>query len=75
VAQIIDANHVVETEQILGDMVAYFKGLRSDPTTTVMMHEILDDCKNQDANCAFWAIVGECEKAPGYMKVSSMVLF
>eukprot|EP00546_Thalassionema_frauenfeldii_P019020 CAMPEP_0178904842 /NCGR_PEP_ID=MMETSP0786-20121207/5920_1 /TAXON_ID=186022 /ORGANISM="Thalassionema frauenfeldii, Strain CCMP 1798" /LENGTH=331 /DNA_ID=CAMNT_0020576335 /DNA_START=198 /DNA_END=1193 /DNA_ORIENTATION=- len=65
--QVIDANHISETEQIIRDMVSYFKRLRSDPTTSVMMHEILDGCKNQDANCAFWAIVGECDKAPGYM--------
>jgi len=70
VAQVIDANHIAETEKILQDMIFYFKRLRADPMTTITMHEILDGCKNQDANCAFWAIVGECDKAPGYMRTN-----
>jgi prolyl 4-hydroxylase len=34
------------------------------------MHEMLDRCRNEDANCAFWALVGECNNSPGFMKVS-----
>lgn len=66
----IDANHIVETEKIMRQMTGYFQRLRSDPTTTIYMHEMLDRCRNEDANCAFWALVGECDKSPGFMKVS-----
>jgi prolyl 4-hydroxylase len=70
VTQVIDAKHVTETNRLLRNMVEYFKRLRSNPKTPVWMHVLLDDCKNEDANCAFWSLVGECDKSPGYMKVS-----
>jgi len=30
--------------------------------------KVRDICKNENAQCAFWASVGECEKNPAYMK-------
>eukprot|EP00525_Craspedostauros_australis_P011274 CAMPEP_0198132964 /NCGR_PEP_ID=MMETSP1442-20131203/59318_1 /TAXON_ID= /ORGANISM="Craspedostauros australis, Strain CCMP3328" /LENGTH=463 /DNA_ID=CAMNT_0043794067 /DNA_START=427 /DNA_END=1819 /DNA_ORIENTATION=+ len=27
-------------------------------------------CQNKHESCAFWSIIGECEKNPGYMKVN-----
>jgi hypothetical protein len=31
---------------------------------------VRDLCRNEHESCAFWALLGECDKNPGYMKVN-----
>jgi prolyl 4-hydroxylase len=43
-------------------------------TETVMVDEkyrnVKDTCKNQHERCAYWAMLGECNKNPAYMSVN-----
>ena len=61
VVQARDTTYNVEIEQTLVDMKHYFQNLRSDPSTTPNMLSLLDHCKNEHQNCAFWKVLGECE--------------
>ena len=60
--QVRDINLKDEIEQSLRSMKAYFQNLRSNPDTTSKMLTLLDNCKNEHENCAFWKALGECEK-------------
>lgn len=62
VAQAMDYKRSSELVQTLSDMKLYFKNLRKDPDTTPRMHELLDNCKNKHEHCAFWKVLGECDK-------------
>ena len=62
VAQIRDATHKDEIEQTMSAMKAYFKEWRSNPNRTESMQELLENCKNKHEHCAFWKVLGECEK-------------
>ena len=62
VAQMRDATHKDEIEQTMSAMKAYFKEWRSNPNRTESMQELLDNCKNKHEHCAFWKVLGECEK-------------
>ena len=62
VAQAIAEAHVAEIAQAMDDMKAYFLAKREDPKTTKNLHKVLDNCKNEHESCAFWKVIGECEK-------------
>lgn len=69
--QVIDANDKTgEVARALEDMKQYFQALRDDPSTTIKMHGLLDNCKNRDESCAFWKVLGECDANPNYMKLN-----
>ncbi|CAJ1958848.1 unnamed protein product [Cylindrotheca closterium] len=38
--------------------------------TTMMKQSIRNKCKNTHADCTVWALDGECEENPGYMKMN-----
>lgn len=65
VPQTIDVNR----EQQIFDKIA---DARYYMNNVVNVEEKYDDvrkgCKNQHESCAFWAVLGECEKNPSYMK-------
>mmetsp|Transcript_2435 Transcript_2435/g.3594 ORF Transcript_2435/g.3594 Transcript_2435/m.3594 type:complete len:474 (-) Transcript_2435:172-1593(-) len=58
-----------EVAEAIEDMKLYFKTLREDPSTTKKLLEILDLCKLENSQCAYWKVIGECEKNPDYMKL------
>jgi hypothetical protein len=60
--QVRDVTYEIEIEQTMSDMKLYFKDLRNNPNTTQNMLELLDNCKNKHENCAFWKVLGECDK-------------
>jgi ShK domain-like len=62
VEQVVDEARRVEIAQAMDDMKAYFRTKREDPKTTDKFHKVLDNCKNQHESCAFWKVLGECEK-------------
>ena len=62
VQQVRDIKYKEEIEKTMVDMKVYFQNLRSNPNTTSNMHTLLDNCKNEHENCAFWKVIGECEK-------------
>jgi ShK domain-like len=68
VVQLIDAAQKQEIIQAIDDMKAYMRTAREDPATTAKMHELLDNCKIQHELCAFWKIIGECEKVSTHIK-------
>lgn len=60
--QVRDTKYKEEIEQTMLNMKVYFHDLRSNPNTTSNMLTLLDNCKNEHENCAFWQVIGECEK-------------
>ncbi|KAI2510592.1 ShK toxin domain [Fragilaria crotonensis] len=68
VVQVSDIYYHAEIEQAIEDMKVYIRNAREDPGTTPKMRAILDNCKNNHESCAFWKVIGECEKNPEYMK-------
>jgi ShK domain-like len=62
IVQIMDRDRQVEMQQAIDEMKEYFRKAREDPNTTPKMHEILDNCKLRHDSCAFWMVIGECEK-------------
>ena len=62
VDQVVDEAYEVEIAQAMHDMKSYFRTKREDPKTSDKFHKVLDNCKNQHESCAFWKILGECEK-------------
>lgn len=69
VPQLMDNQFTVEMQRNLEDMKIYFQGLRSDPTTSLEMHELLDNCKNKHEACNFWKVLGECEKVRNFPSI------
>ena len=57
-----DVTYSSEIEQALLDMKKYFRDIRENKSTTAKMLELLGHCKNQHQSCAFWKVLGECEK-------------
>jgi hypothetical protein len=62
VLQVRDPQYQEEIKQAILDMRVYFQNLRSNPNTASSMHTLLDNCKNEHEHCAFWKVIGECEK-------------
>lgn len=53
----------VDLRRALGETKQYLK-------TTMMKQNIRDKCKNEHPECTVWALEGECEANPGYMKMN-----
>jgi hypothetical protein len=62
IPQVRDSTYQNEIELTMSDMKLYFRDLRNNPNTTQNMIQLLDNCKNKHENCAFWKVVGECDK-------------
>jgi hypothetical protein len=65
VTQIIDAERAKEIEQRIADAQDYVANVVAKDDK---LNPLLELCKNNHESCAFWAVIGECEKNPGYMK-------
>jgi len=70
VEQSVSDDHNDEvTRQVIAASVDYMKNVvlaNPDKYNKV----IVKACRNEDALCAFWAGIGECDKNPGYMKIN-----
>jgi prolyl 4-hydroxylase len=66
VKQIIDSKRAEQVKERLSAAQDYLKNVVSpDPK----LRPLLEGCKLNHENCAFWAALGECENNPGYMKM------
>jgi hypothetical protein len=61
VKQASDNAYGAQIEKALDDMKIYFRELRTNPQTDDKTMELLEHCKNQHENCAYWKILGECD--------------
>ena len=63
VAQAAEGTQIKETIQKIQESVSYM----NDEKTQALPRSILDVCENRNKLCAFWAVLGECEKNQAYM--------
>ena len=64
VAQLIDAERSQEVEARIEAATTY---LRDVVAPDYKNRYVRNTCKLKDENCAFWAVLGECEKNPTFM--------
>jgi hypothetical protein len=64
VTQIIDAKLATEIQNRIAASQEYVNMISKDP----QYKKLMELCKNNHESCAFWSVIGECEKNPGYMK-------
>jgi hypothetical protein len=64
VTQIIDAKLATEIQNRIAASQEYVNMISKDP----QYKKLMELCKNNHESCAFWSVLGECEKNPGYMK-------
>lgn len=62
VVQRVGGKQTAEVAKAIEDMKVYFQRLRDDPSTAERTLGLLDDCKNEHELCAYWKVIGECEK-------------
>jgi prolyl 4-hydroxylase len=62
--QLAEASYLEQTLAAIGKSDAYMYD-EFYPTTKLPKQ----DCKNRNALCSFWAVVGECEANPSYMQL------
>ena len=62
VVQVVEGTQSKEIVVAIDEMKAYMRKAHEDPGTTSKMRELLDNCKIQHELCAFWKVIGECEK-------------
>lgn len=66
-AQVVTGANAADIARAIHDGREYMR-------TVVMVDEkyseVRDICVNKNAQCAYWASIGECEKNPGYMQVN-----
>ena len=65
--QTIDPNHAEEVKERINTARDYVMNVvAKDPK----LRPLLEGCKLNHENCAFWAALGECENNPAYMTVN-----
>ncbi|KAL3780752.1 hypothetical protein ACHAW5_006422 [Stephanodiscus triporus] len=68
VAQRVEGKKAPETLDVIRRTVNYMENDIYTNSTYDLSEEILAECTNREDLCAFWAVIGECEKNPTYMK-------
>ena len=67
VPQEIDSKRAEECKERIESARDYLENeIAPDPK----MNFLLEGCKNKHSSCAYWAVLGECENNPNYMKVN-----
>jgi hypothetical protein len=64
--QVIDGSY---KEAILHRIQAARSYLTEEVMADEKYEKVRDMCVNKHASCAFWAVIGECEKNPGYVNM------
>lgn len=64
--QTVEGERRAETAAQVTKSVAYMQSAQFRDLSDV----VRDNCLNRHEHCAFWAILGECEKNAGYMKIN-----
>ncbi|CAB9498731.1 Prolyl 4-hydroxylase subunit alpha-1 [Seminavis robusta] len=67
VAQTIDVNREQEIYEKIAEARYY---MVNEVNIEPEYDAVRDICKNKHESCAFWAMLGECEKNPNYMKLN-----
>jgi len=66
-AQLVEADRADDTRATLREMMGYMQNtVMKDP----QYKDVRSSCRNEHELCAFWAMLGECEKNPSYMDTS-----
>jgi len=63
--QEVDGSHKEATIQKIAEMDKYMAEVVSTPE----YDSVRSQCTNRHSQCAFWAVLGECEANPSYMKL------
>jgi len=67
VSQKLDGANVDESSKFIDHWRSYMINVVMRDSS---YSEVRDRCKNQDEMCSFWAMIGECDKNPSYMKIN-----
>lgn len=67
VEQTMDSKRANQIKERIETAQDYLKNVVSEDPK---LRPLLEGCKNQHENCAFWASLGECEANPAYMKLN-----
>lgn len=65
--QIVDGSR---TEDILMHIADTRRYMKEKVMVDSKYEKVRDICVNKHASCAFWSVVGECEKNPAYMHIN-----
>ncbi|KAL3827246.1 hypothetical protein ACHAXA_004721 [Cyclostephanos tholiformis] len=69
-AQAVEGNDAPKTLDVIRKTILYMENDIYGPNPKYKLsEEILAECTNKHKLCAFWAVIGECEKNPSYMKM------
>lgn len=66
-AQVVDSKHEASILERIQEARAY---LHDEVLVDPKYRDVRDFCRNKHADCAFWSVIGECEKNPAYMKIN-----
>ena len=67
VVQDVPDGYEKDIERALNEMTDYIDDIRANGSPDMV--KVLDICENKNPNCALWAVLGECQKNPPYMKM------
>ncbi len=56
-------------EKVLEKVEEMVKYMKEEVMIDPKYEKVRDNCENRNSLCAFWAVKGECEKNPSYMKI------
>jgi hypothetical protein len=65
VAQTVVGERAEDTKQRLLEATKYMKDRVLTATEDDILSQVAGECQLRHENCAFWAVIGECEKNPG----------